>query len=378
MSVAMLDQVTEQFLQAFRHDAYVLQQAGLHLFFYFTLIQLTVTALWQAISGQSLAELLSKILKQAMIFGILFACIHHAGRWIPHIINGFVELGQQTGVNAIEPAGVLDQGFAIAGAILRAFGGWGLLGHPFVAFVGAAVCISVIIIYGLIAAELVLVIVKSYFLVSLSSLFFALGATDVSRPMLINSLKTVIGIGLQLMTLYCLIGVGQMLGDHWATMTAVAAKEHQLMPMFAILAAVIVYFMIIKNIPTFVAGLAGVGGFRNYGDAAVASAISAGTSGAGQLAHFSHVGGKGIQGAGQFAHGLNTAISVAQAAHAKGLTGGSHFKAASHAVKAATSATSSAVKDVVMRQNPDLTFGQKMNKHMSNTIGKKGASNGKK
>ena len=43
------------------------------------------------------------------------------------------------------------------------------------------------------------------------------------------------------------------------------------MPMLVILSAVIVYYLIIKNIPPFVAGLSGVGGFRNYGDAAVAS-----------------------------------------------------------------------------------------------------------
>jgi len=315
--VGMLNQVTEQFMHAFQHDAVVLQTAAKHLFFYLCLIQLTVSALWLSLAGESLQRLFLRLVQHCLSFSVFYACIEFGGQWIPQVINGFIQLGQQSGLQSINPSAVIDQGIHLSSAILHGFFSWGLLGHPFISMVGAVICIAIVVIYALLAAELAIVIVKSYLLVSLSSLFFAFAGTDVTRVMTVRFFQTVIGIGLHLMSLYFLMGVGQHIGQDWASMTLNAAKHHELMPMFVILAGVIVYYLIVKNVPSFIAGLAGVGGFRNTGEEAVGAALHAGFTGARQLSQGFHLAGAGAQGVGQTARAAYQMGGVANSAFHK-------------------------------------------------------------
>ena len=242
-------------------------------------------------------------------FGFFYTLIQLGGQWIPQLLNGFIQLGQSACITSLDPSSIIDQGLSISGAIFKGFFDWGLLGHPWVSLVGATVCISILVLYGLMAAELTIVLVKSYILVATGSLFFAFGASDYTQDMAKSYFRATIGLGLQLMSLYLLLGVGQNIGSEWETMTELAAKNHELMPMFVILAAVIVYYMILKNIPPFIAGLSGIGGFRNYGDTAVSTAINAGTSGASSLLRANAMTGKGIQGLAQFGTGAGHTLS---------------------------------------------------------------------
>lgn len=359
-----LDQVTQQFLTAFQNNAGLIAQVAKGLFFKLALIQLTITFLWMSLAGESLQRLLIRFVQISAVFGCFYACIEYGSIWIPDVINGFIELGQRSGVMSIDPSSIVNQGFSIAGAILHAFFGWGLLGHPFVSFVGAVVCISIVIIYALLAAELAVVLVKSYFLVSISSLFFAFGATELTRPMTVNYFKTVIGIGLQLLTLYFLIGVGQYVGQNWASMTVQAAQNHELMPMLVILAGVIVYYMIVKNVPTFVAGLSGVGGFRNYGAAAVGMAIQAGMTGASHLTTAKKMAGSLIQSGGQTFQAIG-----------KSWQGGSSnfWQTAKQATGHLAKSTMQSAGDSVMQKNQHMSFGQRVNSHIANRVKSKGS-----
>ena len=362
--VGILDQVTQQFMITLQRDAAIIQAAAQSLFYYLVLIQLVWSVLWMTLAGESLQRLVIKLIQLAFAFSFFAALIQYGGVWIPDLINGFIELGQKTGVQSLDPSSVVSQGVSISSAILQGFFNWGLLGHPFVSLVGATVCITVLILYGLMAAELTLVLVKAYIVIAVGGLFFALGGSDYTREMTKRYVQSAIGLGLQLMTLYLLLGVGQNIGNTWAKMTAQAVQAHNLMPMLVILCAVIVYYMILKNIPPFVAGFAGVGGFRNYGDAAVGMAINAGMSGARLTAKAMRMAGGHVQGLGQLA--------------AASKQTGQHFatvRAASSIVKSVGSTTANlvhagghTVRDMVMQQNRPLSTGQKFNRHLANAV----------
>ena len=242
--------------------------------------------------------------------------------------------------------------------------------HPFVSLVGGVVCIAVLVLYALMAAELTIVLVKSYLVISLGGLFFAFGASDYTQAMTRNYFNAVIGLGLNLMSLYLLLGVGQNIGTQWAAMTQQAASQNELMPMLIILAAVIVYYMILKNVPQFIASLSGVGGFRNYGDAAVATAINTGTSG---MNMFLDAGSK-VGGAAQMLTQATMAgHKVMQGAqHAYGQHPGSPIQGLSNVLSTAAKHTGSAgfntVKDLAIGQNKHQTAGQKFNHHLGNKL----------
>lgn len=367
MTDAILDQVTLQFLAALKQDAGFLQHTAKKLFFDLALIQLTFSALWMSFTGTSLQNMLVRLVQLMLGFSVLYACIESGREWVPLIINGFIQIGQQSGLQSLSPSAIIGQGLSISGAMLKAFFGWGVMKHPFVAMIGSINCIAVIVLYALLAAELVIILVKSYVLVALSSLFFALGANQATRTMTMNYTKTVLGIGLQLMTLYFLLGVGQSIGSDWAAMTLRAAEQHEMTPMLAILSAVIVYYMVIKNVPAFIAGLAGVGGFRNYGDAAVAATLG----GAMQSKRlFGHTGQKTV-GLGQAGGQIAKALSQSTKAGLRGnqdMSLGNIASATGTATGALAKATLRSSKDWMMKQNRHYSLGQKVNHHLANSI----------
>ena len=168
------------------------------------------------------------------------------------------------------------------------------------------------------------------------------------------------------MTLYLILGVGQNVGAQWATMTAKAAISHELMPMLVITGAVIVYYLIIKNVPAFIAGIAGVSGFRNYGDAAVGMAVNAGMTTANVMSRASSMSGKGIQGATE---GLRVAGQAYNAYQGAKVSGMAPKNALSHAAVHFASASLESFKDMATRSNSHLSFGQKLNSHMANKVG---------
>lgn len=368
VDVGILDQVTLQFMQALQRDMQIVQTAAKQLFYYLAVIQLSLTAIWMTLAGESLQRFLVRMVQLSFSFGVYFALIEFGGTWIPQILNGFVQLGQQAGVTSLDPSSIINQGCSIAAGIFQGFFGWGLLAHPFVAMVGAAICISILVLYGFIAAGLAISLVKAYILVSTGGLFFAFGGSEFTESMAKKYFNAVIGQGLYLMTLYFLLGVGQHVGSQWAQMTAQAAQHHELMPMFVILAAVIVYYMILQNIPPFIAGLSGVSGFQNHGNSAVGTAISAGASGANLLSKTTQLSGSGIQ---KFAElGRGAAHLTKSYFQAKGSsTSFSGMKAGFKNVGTHLgSSIGNTVKDMATRQNKHLSMGQKFNSHLANKV----------
>lgn len=365
----LLDQVTQEFLNALRKDASIIQEAAKSLFYYLAVIQLTLSTMWMTLAGESLERMTSKLIQLCFTFGFLYGLIQYGGTWIPALMNGFIEIGQKAGVQSLDPSSILSQGLSIVGGIIKGFFNWGLLAHPFVSIMGATVSVVIIFIYAFIAAELTIMLVKAYIIVALSSLFFAFGATDYTQAMTKNYFNAAIGLGLKLMTLYLLLGVGQNIGASWAEMTAKAANEHLLMPMFLIMAAAIVYYLIIKNIPAFIAGLSGVGGFRNYGDTAMAMAANTGVSTGNALINSQRLMGKGVQGGvslgqglaqlGQtFSHGFNSKHSFSE-----GVSTG-----LGNMAKTMGSASANTVKDAAMKNQPHLKTSDKFKGHLSNKV----------
>lgn len=369
IDAGILDQVTQEFLTVLKNDAHLIQSSAKSLFYYLVIIQLSLTTLWMVLAGESLQQFVTKLTQLVFSFGFFYALIDFGGQWVPALLNGFIQLGQQGGVSSLDPSSIIDQGLSISGAIFKGFFSWGLLGHPFVSMMGAIVCIAILIIYGLMAAELAIVLVKSYIIVATSGLFFAFGGSDYTREMTKKYFQASVGLGLQLMGLYLLLGVGQHVGAQWAQMTTTASQNHELMPMLVILAAVIVYYLILKNIPPFLAHLSGIGGFRNYGDAAVATAINAGMTGANLLSKTGYGIGSGIQAGTQAGVGLSHIWKggVKGCGEAPNAFYGA-YKAASAAAGGLAAAAANTVKDMATRQNQDKTTGEKFNNHLANKI----------
>jgi type IV secretion system protein TrbL len=362
INVGILDQIVQQFLQVFQQDFNAVEKLGKELFFYLAGLQLAISALWMSFKG-SLLEASVKTLQIIFTLAIFYTLISFGGTWMPQIINGFISIGSSaSGITSLSPSSVADQGLSIAFAILDNFSDLGWVTHPLGALLSAGLVIGIVIVYAFLAAELAVVLIKSYVLVTLSGLMFAFGAHESVREIALNYFKAVIGIGLQLLTLYLIMGVGVTLGQGWASSIAQAAQLHLIKPFILVALAVIIFYLIAKNVPSFIAGLSGVSGFRNYGDEAAGIAMMAGGMGATAIQNAASMGGKGIQAMGQIGRGVTQAGNTMS--NAMGGGAGAH-SALGRAARNVASSLYGSVKDSVMKDNPDASFGQKFNAHMA-------------
>jgi len=301
-----LNDIARTFLDTFRDDARLLEQLAEALLFNFTTIQLSLMGLFLALKSDSLHKFLVEFIQVALIFAAFYSLITSGSTWVPALLNSFMSIGQGFGVQSVDPSSVLSTGLVISTGMLKAIGVWGFISHAEIVISCVFLCWFILLAFTFIAAELTTVLVKSYFLIAVSGLFLSAGTWDLTRPMTVNYFKALIGLGLQLMTLYIFIGIGLQLGGQWADTVAASAKTGDLLPMMVILVEVALFYYLTKNVPPFIAGLVGLGGFRNHGDAAVAAALGAGAQSAA-------LGAKAYQGASRL--GQEAALAAAAAAH---------------------------------------------------------------
>ncbi len=363
VAVGLFDQITQAFLDALHHQASHLRHLGEGLFYYLAVIQLALNGCWLALHGAGLHELISRLVPFFLSLGLFYGLILHGGVWLPDILNGFIEAGRTAGVTALDPSSIMDQGAFIASNIFKAFSGLGIATHPFVAIVGSIVCLAIIVIYALIAAELTVVLVKTYVVVAIAPLFFAFGATEWTREMTRQFISAVLGLGLHLMTLYLLLGVGQHTGEHWVELTTLAVQQHDVFPLLIILGACLVYYLLIKAIPPFVASLAGIGGFRHYGSALIGTGINQSQQGVRLLQSGQRMVQQTGQGIAQV--GLAGHHWVQAAKQAPLQNHGSRFQQFTHPMRWATrqalGAMQSTLKERLSRSQPSV--GQTFNDH---------------
>ncbi len=380
VSVGILDQATQEFLRALQADYPKILDFAKGLFFYLAGIQIVVSAIWMMFNGDPM-EAAAKTIKLFFAIAFFYTLVVFGGSWMPQVINGFIDIGSHSsGISSLTPSSIMDQGTSIGFAIMDNFSHWGWITHPFGALLSCTILVAIVILYALLAAEMVIILVKSYVLITVSGLMFAFGANEAVRPMAINYFKAVIGIGLQLLVFYLIMGVGVSIGHNWAHLISQAAQNHELKPFLVVMAAVIVFYMVAKNVPPFVAGLSGVSGFRSYGDAAVGAAITAGSMVAGGAGQIARGAGMGAQAAGQFGKGMGQALSMgkdaAQGAFGSGGLAGTGKAAGAFAASAAGHSAASmggAFKDGVMKNNPHMSFGQKFNAKMAERMAAKAA-----
>ena len=123
MTPIALDQITQEFVDAVSQQGHLFEAQAKRIFYYLSLLQLSISGIWMMIAGNSLLQSVTQLIKTALLLSIFFAGITLAPTWIPTLINGFIEFGQQTGTMAIQPSSIFNQGLTIAGTILKSVGG---------------------------------------------------------------------------------------------------------------------------------------------------------------------------------------------------------------------------------------------------------------
>lgn len=293
----ILDAIDIEFLNAFTAASGEIFKAGQSLAYWLALISMGFSIGMMLLKGEEVHVMCSKLIKMGILFGLFFTLIQYGGTWIPQFLNGFIAVGQKaSGIESVDPSSVFNQGWYIASKLIKGAYDAGMY-HILSALAALFGAFFIIIIYALISASLCVLYIKSYALVLIGPIIFALGNNDVTRSTVSNYIQKIIGMGLNLLFYYLVIGVGISLGDQWVqNISEAGLTDFSILAM--ILGGIVVFYQVLQNVPSFIATISGATGFRDYGQAAIAAAASGAAMMAQAAVSAGTLGGAGVAGAG--------------------------------------------------------------------------------
>jgi len=330
---SVLDTIDLQFLTSFQASSSAVGKAAENLAYFLALITLSFSVGMMIIKGEEVNAMFAKVIQTCLLFGLFFGLIEYGGTWIPEFLNGFIFVGQQAShLKSIDPSSIFNQGWYIASNIVNGANNDGLF-HIISALTAIVGAFFILIIYALISASLCVLYVKAYALVLIGPIVFAMGNSDVTRSSVTNYIQKIIGMGFNLLMFYIVIGVGVSLGDQWAAAVQKAGIiDFSITGM--IIGGVIVFYMVVQNVPSFIATISGATGFRDYGQATVAAAMTGAAVMGNTIMKAGALGGAGIGASGAMFRGASSMAGPAMAGASMG----------SNAVGSGTSSTAGAVK----------------------------------
>lgn len=287
MQMQIFDTMTQEYLQATQTWFSQVQTEGMHLMVILVLIQFTLKISKNILSGDgNLTGMLVNTVKHLTIISILYYLITNAGTLLPEMFNSFSQLGiAGSSITSLDPSSVVSEGLSIASGILQSFNQLGVLKEITFGLFGVFCSAVIVICYGLIAADLMITLIESYFLVAVSSLFIAFGSTSYTLPMAREYLGMTVGVGIKLMMMYVMIAVGANLGADWAALIVQAAQNNDWTTYLGVSVGSIIYYLIVKHVPARIASAASQAFAISHMGDAQAAAVGAITNTASAATH---------------------------------------------------------------------------------------------
>lgn len=373
-----------------------LKNSALTLFFYLAGIQLIISMIYLMFKNSPI-ELAVKFFELIFAMAFFYTLIKYAGTWIPYIINIFISFGQSAAgpqFQCLNPSEVFNVGLFGAMRLYSNVGQISLTtGMEGLADGIALIILSVVIIviFAIIAAEVLYIIIKAYILISLSGLFFAFGASEYTRNMAVNYFRAVIGTGLQILVLYIIVGIGSGVMNIWIDSISVPQSAswiitmqtrviglltslplsapnvtpgNVIVPAFEVVAGGIILLMLSIGLPSWIASLSGIGG---QGSGFAGQFMGVAVGGAAAAASIAATGTGVVAGAGRtVVGGVQGAVSTAKLLNEHAAATGSDGKAIKKTAAGLVKATGGAMIDHLMEgPRHSTSLGQKVRDNIS-------------
>lgn len=332
-SVPALDQMVQAFKTQASTWAAPLRRDALDLFGLLAVIEMACALIPLAFKRPDFGDLVGEFVHQIMYLGFFLAALQFSVTWATEIVNSFRQAAVGAGGGGISPTDVFATGIDIAGKVLNEMSFW----HPAdsAAFMIAALVLMVV--FALIAAEMIRVLVSAWIIIYLGVLFMGFGALRYTKDFAVSTLRYTVSIGARLFVLQLLVGIGAHLAQQWAG-SFQASDDVQLLVMIG---CSIVLLAIVKTVPQEVQGIIN-GSHMVHGGGAVIGAAAA--VGAGVAAGAAAVAGAPVAAA-QAARLAAAQISASPQAS----SGGAIAKAAALAGGTARNLAGAAASDIGRR-----------------------------
>lgn len=217
----LAQEVTEDLTDEFRLAAGVwtdrLRPLAQRTFALLAGIEFAVSAIVWGLRRESFDEAVGQFFLKCAVLSFLFMCLTFFDDWIPAILQSFVLAGQTAaGTPELNPTRVLELGLELYGKMMDKVAGWGMLVSPAESFAAVFGGFVVLLSFGVIAAQLVILLIESYIAVTAGVFFLGFAAFRGTASFTDRYLIWAVGVGIRLFLVYLVIGIGLGVADSWA------------------------------------------------------------------------------------------------------------------------------------------------------------------
>lgn len=191
------------------------------------------------------------------------------------IIDSMKTMGATASGNntALSPSGIVDIGFSIFFTMLDKTTIW----SPFDSAVGILISVIILVVVALIGVNMLMLLVSGWILAYAGVFFLGFGGSHWTSDMAIAYFKTVLNIGVQLLTMILLVGIGKtFVTTFYSSMSA----SMNLKEMGVMLVVAIVLLALTNKVPPMIGHLAMGGGTHALGHGFGAGSAMAATGAA--------------------------------------------------------------------------------------------------
>ena len=221
------------------------------LFAYLAALEFAVAGLVWMFEGRTADVILRGIVRKVLLLGLFWTLIAFFPNFVPNITFGFEKVGQvASDTEAISPSSVIDQGIFVTAQIFDNVTTAGLLAHPAGTFLFPLVALLILLAHVSIAAQLVLVLVESYLVVTSGILFLGFAGFRGTATLADNYLRYAFRVGVKIFLLYMLVAVGSDFVDSWTqNLLDISFTLASLRPIFEVLGGTLVYAFLVWRLP---------------------------------------------------------------------------------------------------------------------------------
>lgn len=260
----------------------IILQSMWGLFWGLAVISLVWNAIQLVLHDKGIVDFIAFLFNRVMTIGLSVWLITNASALAWAIINTFQKVAGllSTSQEGFSPSNVFELGLSIAHKVYSSASGFSI-GDNIVLGICALI---ILVVFAMIAAEMCILIVGAYVLVSGGVIVMAFLGSEWTRDHAMNYFTTVLGMAVQLFVMQLIIIIGYSMFSGFMTQAGTGSADYLVM-----VGMCIVYFALVRVVPNMATSLA-TGRFV-FGSG---SAVAAATSVAGAAA------GAALLGAGAF------------------------------------------------------------------------------
>lgn len=244
----ILGEISNKFYNEAERWAITLENLALQLFYWFLVADIALFGIRGALDmykGNNMASLLAEFSLLILFASFMFACLKNYKEWSNSLLDGLAQVGQQLGYSKVNEGDLFRIGLDLAGNFLSAM----TLSNPLTSVVLCIAGVGFLVIFALIAAEVILIKVESYIVMNAGIFLLGFGGMRYFKEYSINFMKYAFTVAVKLFVLQCLVGIAGSFFSGFSD-TGLTLRDAGIT-----LGGAVVMLALVKNIPSIISSL---------------------------------------------------------------------------------------------------------------------------